>query len=70
MPPKTLEIPPEMAQRFLDDLRAVHAETNGIKRDEIAARQLYALRPYVGPYDGKLRLTDVKEMFEEMRDYG
>ena len=37
-------------------------ETNLIKRDEIAARQLHALRQH---YAGKLRLTDVKETFLE-----
>ena len=43
-----------------EDMRAYFAETNLIKRDEIAARQLHALRQH---YAGKLRLTDVREMF-------
>jgi hypothetical protein len=34
------------------------------KADEIAARQLHALKPY---YPGKLRLSDVKAMFLVMR---
>ena len=33
---------------------------------EIAARQLHALRQH---YTGKLRLSDVKEMFGQMRDH-
>jgi hypothetical protein len=37
-----------------------------ITRDEIAARQLHALKQH---YAGKLRLSDVKEMFEQMRDH-
>jgi hypothetical protein len=36
-----------------------------VKADAIAANQLHALRQH---YKGKLRLTDVKEMFLEMRD--
>ena len=38
-------------------------------RDEIAARQLQALREYQGPRDKKLRVHDVKEMFEQMKDH-
>jgi hypothetical protein len=54
-----------VARRFVEDMRAFFAETNRIKADEIAARQLHALRQH---YNGKLRLTDVKEMFLQMRD--
>ena len=36
-------------------------EPNSIKCDEIAARQLHALKQH---HPGKLRLSDVKEMFE------
>jgi hypothetical protein len=36
------------------------------KADEIAARRLHALKQH---YDeGKLRLSDVKQMFEQMKD--
>ena len=51
------------------DLRAFYAEPNSIKKDEIAARQLRALRDYGGPRERKLRLSDVKDMFEQMRDH-
>jgi hypothetical protein len=37
----------------------------GAKADGIAAMQLHALKEH---YNGKLRLTDVKEMFVQMRD--
>jgi len=47
-------------------MRAFHAEQNAIKRDEIAARQLHALKQH---YRGKLRLFDVTEMFERMKDH-
>jgi hypothetical protein len=40
-------------------MRAFFKETNQVKQDEIAARQLLALRHY---YVGKLHLTDEKEM--------
>jgi hypothetical protein len=35
-----------------------------MKRDEIATCQLHALREYRRPRDRKLRLSDVKELFE------
>jgi hypothetical protein len=47
-------------------MRAFRAEENAIKRDEIAARQLHALRQH---HSGKLRLSDVREMFELIRDH-
>ena len=47
-------------------MRAYHNEKRAIKRDEIAARQLHALRQH---YAGKLKLTDVREMFVQMKDH-
>jgi hypothetical protein len=47
-------------------MRAFFAEKNTIKADGIAARQLHALKQH---YAGKLRLSDVKEMFLQMRDH-
>jgi len=38
-----------------------------IKRDAIAARQLHALREYLGVRE-KLRLSDVAHMFRQMKD--
>jgi hypothetical protein len=46
-------------------MRAYFAETILIKRDEIATRQVHVLR---NCYVGKLCLTDVQEMFLQMRD--
>jgi hypothetical protein len=48
------------------DMRAFLTEKNPIKRDEIAARQLWALKQH---YHGKLRITDVHEMFLQMTDH-
>jgi hypothetical protein len=65
MPRKPLELPPVVARNFVRDMRAFFAERNTITADAIAARQLHALREH---YSGKLRLTDVKAMFVQMRD--
>ena len=46
-------------------MRAFFAEKSTIKADAIAAQQLHALKQY---YKGRLRLTNVKEMFLQMRD--
>jgi putative heme iron utilization protein len=61
-----LSLPSEVTNRFLEDMAAFHSEENAIERDEIAARELHALRQR---YTGKLRLTDVKEMFAQMKDH-
>jgi hypothetical protein len=67
-PGKPLELPPGIARSFVADMHAFFAEPNATKRDEIAARQLHALREHQGPRDKKLRLTDVHEMFLAMKD--
>lgn len=43
---KPIELPPAVARRFVEDMRAYFSESNSIKHDEIAARQLHALRHY------------------------
>ena len=67
MPRKPIDLPPAVARRFVKDMLAYFAEPNSIKRDEIAARQLHALRQYQGPREKKLRPVDVKEMFRQMK---
>jgi hypothetical protein len=64
-----IELPPEVARRFVEDMRAYRIEPNGHKRDEIAAWQLSILRGYQRPREKKLTLSDLKEMFERMRDH-
>jgi hypothetical protein len=66
---KPLELPPKVGRSVIADLKAFHAEDNPIKQDEIAGRQLHALREYLRPRDRKLRLSDIKELFEQMRDW-
>jgi len=63
--PKAIELPPAVARRFPEDMRAYLGE-NPIKRDEIAGRQMHALRQYQGPREKPVRIPDVMEMFREM----
>jgi hypothetical protein len=65
---RPLDVPPAVARAFVEDMRAHFAEEDRYKQDEIAVRQLRALRDHQGPRDKKLRLRDVKEMFLEMRE--
>ena len=58
-------MPSKVARGFVENTRAYFAEKNAIKRDLIAAQKLNALREFQGPRDKKLRLIDVKEMFEQ-----
>jgi hypothetical protein len=70
MPSKSLELPLKVAKSFAKDMRAFFAAGhNTIKADEIAARQLHALRAYQGSREKKLKLSDIKRMFLELRDY-
>ena len=68
VPRKQLDLPPEVARAFVRDMREYFAEENGHKRDEIAARQLSALNNFRGRQDKPLRLSDVRVMFEQMRN--
>jgi hypothetical protein len=47
-------------------MRAYFKETDGVERDEIAARQAWLLERYV---KRKLRTNDVGELFEAMKDH-
>jgi hypothetical protein len=66
---KPIELPPEVAEAFVADMRAFFAEPNLIKRDEIAARQMSALRQYQGPREKPVRIPDIMEMFRQMREH-
>jgi hypothetical protein len=59
----------KVAKAFVKDMKLYFAEPNAIKRDFIAGLQLQALRPYNPRYGKKLRITDVIEMFHEMKDH-
>jgi hypothetical protein len=62
-----LNLPPNVARAFRTDLRAYWAQDDGHKRDDIAVRQLHSLKEYQSPRDKPLRLSDVKQMFLEMK---
>jgi hypothetical protein len=64
---KPLELPPAVARAFVKDMKAYFAEENQGKQDEIALRQLHVLKEHQGPREKPLRLSDVKQMFREMK---
>lgn len=53
---------------FLKTFAPSWQKKNTVKADGIAVRQLQILREYQGPREKKLRLSDVKEMFLQMKD--
>ena len=65
---KPVELPPAVARAFIKDMKAFFAEEDGHKRDAIAVRQLRALQEHQGPREKPLRLSDVKQMFLQMKD--
>jgi hypothetical protein len=65
---KPLDLPMEVVKGFVEDMRAYHAASNATRRDEIAERQLYALRPFNPPWAKKLQLSDVIQLFQETKD--
>ena len=67
MPSKPIDMPPEVARGFVRAMNDHFVEANPTKRDAIAAHQLKVLQEYQSQRDGRLRLDDVKEMFEQMR---
>jgi hypothetical protein len=66
-PRKQFNFTPAVARSFIADMRALFAVKEGIKRDEIVARQAWLLSEHLGPREKKLRLIDVREMFVQMR---
>jgi hypothetical protein len=65
--PKRVDLPPAVARSFVKDMGAYFAEENQTKRDVIAVRQPHALKEHQGPREKALRLSDVKQMFLEMK---
>ena len=62
-----IELPPEVARGFVDAMKDYFAEDDPTKRDAIAAHQLNVLNQYRGRRDDPLRLSDIKEMFRELK---
>ena len=53
VPRRPIELPPAVARRFVDDMRAFFAVKDSIKRDEITARQAWLLNQHLGPREKK-----------------
>jgi len=65
-----IKCPHGLARAFVRDMKAFFAVKNQIKADEIAIHQLVALNEYLGRREKPLRVSDVKEMFLQMRASG
>ena len=61
---KPLEIPPEAAKAFVKKF----FKAKGHEADEIAAKQAWLLKNHL-PRGAKPRISDVKELFLQMRDH-
>ena len=68
MPQQPLDLPMQVAQAFVKDMKAYFAEPNAIRRDEIASRQAWLLQQH-GSSKNKLRTHEVVEMFYALRDH-
>ncbi len=60
---RLFDLPPEVASRFVEDMRAFLIEKDAFKRDEIARRQLRALSQYQRSRENELCLADIKQIF-------
>lgn len=65
---KTSNLPADVARAFVKDMRSYFREKHPIRRDEIARRQLAALRDYYPSSVRELLLPDIYEMFEKIKD--
>ena len=64
---KQLEIPPEAAKAFVRDMKAFFKAKGQLMQDEIAAKQVWLLKQHL-PRGTKLRTSDVKDLFLQMKD--
>lgn len=64
---KPLELLPEIARGFVRAMKDYFAEGNPTKRDAIAAHQISVLHDYLR--EKKLRLEDMKEMYEQRKGH-
>jgi hypothetical protein len=60
---RLFDLPPEVASRFVEHMGAFLIEKDAFKRDEIATRQLRALRQYQRSCEKELCLADIKQIF-------
>jgi hypothetical protein len=66
--PIELVIPPEAAKAFVRDMRAFFKAKGQLMQDDIAAKQVWLLKQHL-PRGTKLRTSDVKELFHQMKDH-
>ena len=64
---KELAIPAAAAKAFVRDMRAFFNASGQLMQDEIAAKQAWLLKQHL-PRGTKLRTTDVKALFHQMKD--
>jgi hypothetical protein len=64
---KPIELPPEAAKAFVRDMKAFF-KASGHEADEIAAEAGWRLKQHL-PRGTQLRISDVKELFLQMRDH-
>ena len=64
---KELSLPPEVAKALVRDMRAFFKAKDQLEENEIASRQGWLLKRHL-PRRTKLRRSDVKQLFFEMRD--
>jgi hypothetical protein len=65
---KAIVIPPQAAEAFVRDMKAFFKASGQLMQDEIAAKQVWLLKQHL-PRGTKLRTSDVKELFLQMRDH-
>lgn len=64
---KPFELPPAVARAFVKDMRAFF-KASPLKQDEIAAATGWMLQKHL-PRGTRLRLSDVKALFIQMKDH-
>jgi hypothetical protein len=64
---KLLELPPAVARGFVSAMKDYFAEEDKHKQDAIAAHQLSVMNQYRGQRDKPLRLSDIKDIFRELK---
>jgi hypothetical protein len=68
--PQTDGITTRGRAQLAKDMHLYHATKDSTKKDEIAARQAWLLSEHLGPRERKLRVIDVRQVFEQMKDHG
>jgi hypothetical protein len=65
---KQFELPSEDAKTFVRDMKELFKAKTVLDRDEVAAGTAWTLKNHL-PRGTKLRITDVKELFLQMKDH-